>query len=247
MVRHLAALVALGVMVSGPGTARAQDKVALVFKATAGQVARYKATIVLTLESNGSRRTWDSNETRKVTVADVAVSGEISMDFETESVDMFINGIPTPSKPGQALPAKYTITVRPDLSLAAYKGQRAKSPENLDTRVYRAITPAFSDKPVGYRDKWSREFLADRALGTRAARGDYEVLGFEKVRGVDCVKIKWLYEEVEGVNAIAANATGWVEKATGATVKVETTITNVPADSSGGTLSGRIRQERVGG
>jgi len=245
MVRRLAAFATLAILVGG--AAGAQDKVTLVFTAKAGQVVHYKSEVVLTSEGEGRRRTYNSKENRKVTVADVAASGDIALAFETESGDIFVNGSPVQAKPGQAPPAsQYTITVRPDLSLVAYQGPRAKSPENLDTRIYRATTPAFAATPVGLRDTWSREFPADRALGTRTARGAYEVLGFEKVRGVDCVKITWLYEE-EGAEAIVATTTAWVEKATGATVKAESTIENVPADASGASAKGRIKQERVGG
>jgi hypothetical protein len=79
----------------------------------------------------------------------------------------------------------------------------------------------------------------------RAAHGEYEVLGFEKMRNMDCVKIKWLYEEIEGADPITASALAWIDKATGAPVRVETTIDNVPADASGNTAKGKIKEERV--
>jgi len=238
---QLAVMAALGVLATALVTAAPQDKTALAFKPKTGQVLRYKAGMIVTAEGDrGARTTYDSSETRKITVGAISEAGDIRLDLETEpnTSQVFVNGQPSNARGG----GSFSVAVKSDFSLVGYAGPRAKSAENLDTRLYRAITPGYPATPVGVKDTWSREFRANAILGTRGAHAEFEVLGSEVVRGVDCLKVKWAYEELEGVDPMSFKGTGWFDKASGAIVKVDGLIANLPVDAKG-----KIKQEQLVG
>src|SRR5436853_1751203 len=80
------------------GAGRAADeKVSLAYKAQAGQVARYKTSGTLNMENEGSKVSLDITETEKVAFTNVASSGDITLERETESTEVSFNGQKMPA------------------------------------------------------------------------------------------------------------------------------------------------------
>jgi hypothetical protein len=228
----------------------AQEKVMLSYKAQAGQVIRQKSEGTLNLDASGVKVTVEVQEVQKITIKEVAANGNITMEQERESSDVTVNGQKMPV-PDEARSTE-TITIRPDGTLVSFKST-SQDPEQakLPARLHPSSNPVFSDKPVGVGDKWSKEIKADDEMGLHAATADYEVLGFEKVGGVDTVKIKMAYRETEGSPPLTGMATLWIEKATGDTVVADYEIENFPLPGGPGgqamTASGKMHMERIEG
>ncbi len=222
----------------------AEEKALLVTKALAGQSVRYKSISNLVLESQGRKVNFEATEVEKATFTTVLPNGNVVSEHITESSDASINGNKLPE--GNEPKSTTTITVRPDGSLLSYKTS-GKEPGETKTqaRLYAVGTSVFSDKPVGIGDKWTHQFKADSDIGIHEAKADFEVLGFEKMNGIETVKIKMEYAETDATPAIAAHSTIWVEKSSGDQMISETTAENVPF--GGAMASGKIHQERLDG
>jgi hypothetical protein len=223
--------------------ASAQESVRLSHKATAGQTARYKSEGKITLEAGGMKIEAEVKEVEKVTIVSVDASGVITREDETESSETLINGqkVPTPEEKN-----KNTIVMKADGTLVSYKSTRSEEEGGkLGPRMFATTVPIFPDTAVSVGTKWTKEIKGDNDLGTRDAKVDYEVLGFEKVNGVDTVKIKLNFEEKEGSPKVTARATLFVDKASGDTVRGEFEIDNLPLPGASG--SGKLTSERIEG
>jgi|GEM_PF-3235722 len=103
------------------------------------------------------------------------------------------------------------------------------------------LTPP-SNVKVG--DKWSWEAKADGKTGSLASKTDYEVLGVEKVSGVDTVKISMTFTETEGSEKASMKATAWIEAANGALYKVEADVQDAPIAGAPGPVDMVLKLER---
>lgn len=237
----------LALLGAGSTPARAQEKVKLQFRAKAGQVMRYKAEGTLTLEAAGNKLTIELKQTEKVTVTEVAASGEVTIESVTESYEMSINGQKLPSEDRET---KATITVRPDRTLVRYtKESSEEDSSKLSVRLFCATSPVFPADPVGVGDKWSHTYVEDATLGTRAARADFELQALEKYAGHDAAKIRMVFKESQGSPALGATVTAWVELSTGDTLASETEVENVPFgdDTMAAYASGKVSEQRTEG
>ncbi|GEM_PF-27226 len=237
-------------LASIPTTAdRAQagpEKFKLAYKAQAGQSKRVKSDAALNVSAAGQTLKFDVTETDKLTFTEVAPTGEITIEDETEASEMSVNGEKQEAS-AEDNDKKTTFKIKPNGMLVSYKseGDDEESDTHLGPRVHLATTPVFSEEPVGVGDKWTQIFKGDSSLGIRDARADYEVLAFEKVGGVDCVKIKFDYTETESA-PISSKGTVWVERASGDRVQLDVAVEGIPlADEV--TASGTVREERTEG
>jgi hypothetical protein len=226
----------------------AQEKVTLVYRAKAGQVMRYKHEVNLKTEAGGANQEFQIKSTEKVTVTVVSPSGDITEENQEESSEFSVNGqkVPAPETPKTTS----TVTIHPDGVLAAYKNSDPEANKNkTSVRLFPADNPVFSNKPIAVGDKWSHEFKTDSDLGVRAGKADYETLAFEKVNGIDAVKLKVTYLETEGMHPLHSNGTVWVEKTTGDVVQSDVDYENLPfgGEESKAGVSGKIHSERTEG
>ena len=223
----------------------AQEKTTLSYKAKSGQVVRYKESGTITLDAGGMKITFESTETAKQTYTEVAANGNITVEEETESSETVVNGQKVPDEEDRG---KTTVTYQPNGALVAYKNSKGdeRDKEHLGVRLYVASTVVFPATAVGPGDKWSHETKGDAALGTRNGKADYEVIGADKVGGVDVLKIKLTYQETEGSPALSVKGTVSVEKSSGDGVASELEYENIPfGDKTTG--SGKFTAERTGG
>jgi len=73
------------------------EKPTLVYKALAGQSARYKTTGTLAMEAAGNKVNIEMTQVEKVSFTAVSPSGDITMERETESSEQTVNGQKMPS------------------------------------------------------------------------------------------------------------------------------------------------------
>src|SRR5262249_62358960 len=96
------------------------------------------------------------------------------------------NGQKIPA-PEEVLKNTDTTVIRPDGTLVSFKSEPngAETPEKRvqSRRLDQSMQIIFSAKPVGAGDKWSYEYKEDRDKGVGPAVAEYEVVGFEKVKG----------------------------------------------------------------
>lgn len=235
-------LASVGVVASAP------EKVALVCKAQVGQTARYRSTGTLTVESAGQKVTVEIDDTEKCTFTEVAADGTITSKRENESSKMRVNGQEMPRLSKDEAPV--VVSFRPDGSLVSYKaGSDEPGASKLGIRMHPATNPLYPPNPVGVGDKWSRDIKANADTGAHAGHAECEVQGFEKVAGVDTVKVHMTYRETDTSPAISSQGTYWIERGSGDQVLSEIDIENIPF-GSGATMalaSGKLRQERLSG
>ena len=125
---------------------------------------------------------------------------------------MTINGEKSPSEEDKTVS---TVISHADGTLASYKLSTGDADGGKSqARIRNAITPIFSSKPIGVGDKWTIETKENPELGLENARADYEVLGAEKLNGVDCLKVKMVYHETSSKSPLSSTSTStlWIRE-----------------------------------
>lgn len=226
----------------------APDKVKLLYKAQAGQVARYRSDASLQVEAAGMKVATEIAEVEKVTFTAVAADGNLSLEKETESTEAAINGqkLPAPEDSN----GKTVVVMRPNGALVSLKGTNDTPEQNkLSVRMFAATTPIFQDAEVGVGSKWSQEYQPNADTGQPKAKADFELVAFEKVATLDTARVKMSYRETEGSPALAVRSTLWIELTSGDTLKADYELENLPFGGGDGMVlaSGKLHQERIGG
>lgn len=243
MIKFVGAVALLGLVVSGGAR---QDKVLLVMKAEVGQVARYQLDLDIAIEFSGQKFSTSVRQVDKGTVKAVTPEGHITVEREMESQEVRVNGEKVEDEERSDKPSK--VTVAPDGTLVSYESGDEPDETYLNQRLFAATTVIFSKSPVGVGDKWSYTYTDDKKLLTHAGKADFEVLAFEKVKGIDCVKIKMSFEESAGSPRFGANSTLWVESVSGDVIKSEFELRNVPFGEMGpAAANGKGTTERISG
>ncbi|MBC8137568.1 MAG: DUF5117 domain-containing protein, partial [Fibrella sp.] len=225
----------------------AADKFYLVYRAQAGQVKKTKEDATIKFEVGGQTITMDYKGTSKVTFSKVSPSGEVTLEDKTESEEFTINGMKRPQE--AANEDTSAVTVKPNGEIIGYKEEKKDSEEdddNLGIRLQAASTPIFPAKTVGAGDKWSHDYKANAELGTRDAHADFELVGFEKVAGINTAKIKLTYAE-SGSDAITMKGVVYVDVATGDPVRDDFEATGIPFGPDGTKATGVFHDERTDG
>jgi len=224
----------------------AQEKTVLAYKAKKGQVIRYKTEGSLSMDAGGMKVNLDLKQVEKDTIVDVSASGDITIDSVTESEEMTVNGEKAPSEEDKTVTSSVSHA---DGTLVSYKLSSGEKDEaKSQARIRTALTPVFSTKPVGMGDKWTIEIKSNPELGLEDSRSYYEVLGTDKVNGVDCIKIKMIYRETSAKSPLSSTSTIWVEKSSGDSFVSDTQVDNVQFGGKTGPLvAGKLHQTRIEG
>ena len=225
----------------------AQDKITLSYKAAKGQTTHSKSTDKLTLEEEGMKVELESTQIGKVTYTNVAANGDITRESVTESEETTFNGEKSPDSEEDK--SVTTVVFHPDGTFVSSKTTKEeKDATHLDVRLDIATTPVYSAKPVGVGDKWTYEIKASADLGSEAATGEEEILAFEKVNGVDAVKIKYSYKETSGKHPLVLSGTVWAEKSSGDIIKTDMSIEGMQLGGEDGPIAaGTFHDERTDG
>ena len=225
----------------------AQDKVTLTYRAEKGRVTHSKSTATFSLDQGGVKAEIALKQTDKTTYTDVAANGDVTRESTTESSEMTIEGQKAPA-PEEAK-STTTIVTRPNGEVILFKSSREeKDSAHVGVRLDIATHPLYSAKPVGVGDKWNYEIKPNADLGSEAATGDAEVLGFEKIGGVDAVKIKYSYKETTHTPALTVSGVMWAEKSSGDIVQTDMNIEGLQfGGEQGPTLAGKFHDERTDG
>ncbi|MBX7134070.1 MAG: zinc-dependent metalloprotease [Fimbriimonadaceae bacterium] len=224
-----------------------QDKVLLAVKADVGQVAKYQLDLSIDIDAGGQKFNTTVKQVEKVTIKSVSPGGEIASVRESESQEVTLNGEKAPDDGEPDKPA--TVTVASDGSLIGYESDANKDDDShLNQRIFAATSVIFQKTPVGAGDKWSYEYKDDEKLHTHAGKANFEVLAMEKVKDIDCVKVKMTFEESSGSPRFGGTSTVWIEKASGDAIKSEFELKNIPfGEMEGASANGKGTTERISG
>lgn len=233
-------------------SAIAQQKVTLQYKAQKGQKMTYRLEADLYSEFGGQRIEILVRQSSVDEILDVASSGEITRQSYDEGVEMTVNGRKMPES--EDISKRKTILVmKPDGTIVSVKWEGGREPTEAERksqmRLLQATQLVFPSNPVGVGDKWTREYKEDAEKGTPSAVGEYELLAFEKARGVDTAKLRYTYRESGKEKNMTLQGEVWVELASGDTVALNLTVENFPFAPSeqAPPISGKLRAERAGG
>jgi hypothetical protein len=238
----------LAVLLALAAACPAADKVKLALKADEGQEARYSTEMTIEMEMMGQKLTIETKETTKVTVTKVAENGEITFERVTESSETTMNG--EAMEPPEKEEEETTVTVHPDGTLVSLAVPGAEQEgKKLAARFYRASSVVFRPDPVGVGDKWTREYEADAELGLDPAEASFEVLAFEKVQGVEAVKVQMTFRETGSSGGLSMKATLWIEVSSGDAVVAEFEAEGVHFGGPEGMPPAKLkgRTERISG
>ena len=235
---------ALGLLTLSSVACTAQEKVTLTYKATKGQVVRYKSSANLNLDFGGMKIELETKQVEKTTVTNVAANGDITKEATIESVEMTMNGEKRPAPDG-AKDKTTTTVIHPDGTLVSLKSTGEEGPEGkVGVRLNSGTHPIYSTKPVGVGDKWTYEIKADTDLGTEKGKGDVEVLAFEKMAGTDTIKLKVSYKESGHDPALSISGTVWADKVSGDIVHSELDVENLQfGGEQGPMVTGKFKEE----
>ncbi len=231
--------------------AQQPPKAALMLKAVVGQTSTYKEEANISLEGGGRSVTFNVKSTSQSKVTVVSPEGNITRESSTLDYVTEVMGRKLPT-PDDILKSKKFITERPNGSLAAVKSEGSEeTPESRSesNRIDQATRMIFTSTPVGPGDKWTHDFVEERELGTFTGRSQFELLGFEKAKGIECAKIKFTYAESGGPGPkITSTSAVFVERSSGDTVVADVKLENVPFGPEGAPpAKASIHQERVSG
>lgn len=202
----------------------AQDKVVITCKAAKGQVVRYHTQGTLQLTVSGQKLKLEISSVERHTVVNVSASGDITWEHTTESRETTVNGEKQPADVDKTVS---TIVVHTNGSLVSFKTSSGDvEAARSAVRLRSAASLIFTTRPVGVGDKWTSETKADPALGLVEAKADYEVVGADKLNGIDCFKVKMAYRETKTTAPTSATATIWVEKSSGDAIATDVAIEN---------------------
>lgn len=201
-----------------------QPKPTLRLKATSDQTARYKTVVQIGGEVAGQKLNIEVEQVTAVKFISVTPDGKVTMERTQESSISKMEGEVIDDEPDKDV----TTEVYSQFGvLLSQSGTGDKKQREIGVRVSAATTILFPEGPVGPGDKWTQNLVANSDLGTRGAKADFEVLGLEKIEGIETAKIKMTYTESAGEKPIQAESTAWIEIASGDTIKSEFKINNI--------------------
>jgi hypothetical protein len=233
-------------------TVSAQDKVTLQYKAQKGQKMSYRLEADLNSEFGGQKINLLIKQTSVDEILEVAASGEITRQSVDEEVEITVNGQKMPAPPEASRRRTITVT-KPDGTLVSVKWEGGQEPTEAERkaqmRLIQSTQITFPANPVGVGDKWTREYNEDAEKGAPGALAEYELLAFEKAKGVDTAKLRYTYRERGKEKPIALQGEVWGETASGDIVVLNLDAENFPFSPSeqAPTFSGKLRAERTGG
>jgi hypothetical protein len=219
MAKRFTVLLAVLLMVSVAFTATAQNKVLLQYAPTAGTTTKYSMTLsgntTVAAYGKNQRTNLETAMTIEQKVTGVDRNGNI--DLETTVLDgtITVNNTPTP------LPNMGQI-----MNVKMAKDGEVLSSTGVDQQGnMNQMQIKFPQKPVGIGDSWTSKIEATPQMPI-PMETKYTVVGFEKVSGLDCVKISSVVRSVQpsagSINlSVSANGHIWFAHKVGYMVRNE--------------------------
>ncbi len=169
-------------------------------------------------------------------VAKVEDNGNISTVSTTSDMQIDLGGGAPISQPVQTV----TNVQRSDGTYVEIKGETIGASEY---RLAAITTLKLPDFALAKDKTWTWDCPADTKTGVVHTKGDYKVLGDEKVHDVDAWKISTKVAEVDGDTPASTESTVWISKADGTMVKFDSKGTNLPISNVPVPVSGTMSQE----
>ncbi len=122
---------------------------------------------------------------------------------------------------------------------------KAVKPDSIGGDEYRVSNlTSFIVEKDAYKagDKWEVKIEEDKEKGVVPITQQYEVLGQEKVNGIECVKVKVIAKETEGADPASAESTVWIDPSDGVSVKAVLELKKAPIMQM--VLNGKMTIER---
>lgn len=180
----------------------------------------------ITIKANAEEKVTKVNADGSYVVTDSQTDGSISINGQDQDIP----------------PETTTKTIAADGRLLSVEG----SPDESSAMRMGYLDSVFdAGKPLNVGDKWTVEIKENSAKHIVAGKADFEILGEEKVGGVDTIKISDKYSESGGSDAASSVATIWIDKADGSLVKSVSEWKNAPVPGAPGPINATITMTRV--
>ena len=192
-------------------------------KGKPGEVRKYTTSMKAWL-TDGTP--FNAKGTGTDTIVKVDKDGNITI---RESTHTEVEGFPPD-------PDDVTVSVlKPDGTTSHVSGANV-GPQ--DYRLANLGTVTLPDFPLADGTKWAHVFPADSNNGGVEAKGQYAVLGSERLHNLDTWKIHFRTVELTGGAPARFDGTMWLSKTDALEVKEADTFKNIPIGDSSPTLSG---------
>lgn len=172
----------------------------------------------------------------------VKVEEDGTITIETVQSEVVIS-TPDGDSP-QSEEAKSTTAYAADRTVKTYTMEGSEDVSS-STRLAIVSTIVTPKEPVAVGATWTADLKAN-GKGTYPAKGEYKILGEEKVGKWDTVKVQIKVVETEGTEKTECSGTVWLNKADFSTVKEELTIKNAQFEMAPAPIDIVIKNEREG-
>lgn len=204
MLKRFSIFLSVILLVSVAFTATAQEKVLLRYNPKPGTTAKYRMNIrgntIVTAYRRAQRTNLETAMTIEQRVTGVDRQGNVDMATTILDGTITVNNTPTQlPNIGQII----NVKMAPNGEILASSGMEGEGNFNQ-------MQIKFPDTPVGVGDSWTSTIQPNPQLPI-PMNVKYSILGMEKVRGMDCVKIKSEVSSSQG----AAGSINLDVKATG--------------------------------
>jgi hypothetical protein len=204
------------------------DAGALKMTAKVGNIHKYKMSGEMTLA--GMEAKIKANITDKVTK--VEDNGNITSISTQSNMEIEFNGSPI-----EAPDSMTTNVVRPDGTTVEIRSENVSPAEYRIATIQTLKLPDFA---LAKDKTWTWDCPSDAKTGVVHAKGEYKVLGDEKIHDIDTWKISTKVTELEGDTPASSEATVWISKTDGTMVKLDAKGTNMPFPAAPAPVSGTI-------
>lgn len=184
MLKRISVFMTVLLLVSVAFTASAQNKVLLQYNPAAGTTKKYKMNIrgntIVTAYQRAQRTNLEATMTIEQKVTGIDREGNIDMATTVLGGTITVNKTPT-QLPN--LGQKFSVKMKKTGEIISTTGMDQQGNYNNQMQI------TFPTKPVGIGDNWTSTIPANPMLPIPMS-AKYTIVGFEKVGGEDCVKIR---------------------------------------------------------
>ena len=211
------------------------EDITLKRKPKVGDVGEYKVSAVFTTDQG--EVTFAQKRVEKVT--EVKPEGNFVMKVTSSETKISFGGQELPDQPETSS----TEEIGPDGLLRTVTADTPVDANSYRIGNLHALKTPDADSKIG--DEIKFEIPADKTKGTPGVKASYKVIGTEKVKDWDTVKLTFTAEETEGDVKSSVKGTVWLSTADGSVVKVQEEWKDVQPTGAPFPVNGKYNVERT--
>lgn len=209
----------------------------LKFKPKVGDVSKY--SVSATFQTPMGDVTFAQKRTE--TIAEVKPDGGYVAKATTSETQVTFGGQELPAQPE----VSSTVEIGADGRVKSISSDGPATSEASSVRLANLHAFEAPSTPAKIGDEIKYEIPADSKKGTPGVKAAYKVVGVEKVKDWDCVKLTFTSSETEGDPKAMVTGTLWLSTVDGAVIKSQEEWKDVQPAGAPFPVSGTFANERI--